>query len=194
MSTAYSKESYYEVLRVSQRADLSEITAAYHAAKNAFSIDSLATYSLLPAEESAQILKQIESAYLTLTNPDKRREYDLKLASGENFVEPELKAEPPKPSKDIVVPEPPSIDSQGEINLYMVRESRKLSLDDVSRITKIPRRYLQALEQFDTKALPAQVYIQGFLKNLAQLYRLDTKLTVSKYMEKLNRLTGNSQP
>ena len=199
MSKLDTEENLYELLRVSPRATVSEITTAYHAARNAFSTDSLAVYSLMPAEDSAKILNQLEHAYMTLTNPDKRRAYDKQLASGEpTKVEPALK------HKDILAPEPElaptapkSPDSPifpAELNLSRLRESKGLSVEDVSRITKIPVKYIKALEELDPKKLPAQVYIQGFLKNIAQVYRLDPKTTVTQFMERLNNLIGPSKP
>jgi hypothetical protein len=55
-----NKENYYELLKVSPKASVSEIVSAYHAAKNAFSSDSIASYSLLDSEESKEIIKKIE--------------------------------------------------------------------------------------------------------------------------------------
>lgn len=199
MSKLDTEESLYELLRVSPRATVSEITTAYHAARNAFSTDSLAVYSLMPAEDSAKMLTQLEHAYMTLTNPDKRREYDKQLASGA----PSKVESAPKP-KVIDAPEPELVPnspattdpliSPSELNLSRLRESKGLSIEDVSRITKIPVKYIKALEELDPKKLPAQVYIQGFLKNIAQVYRLDPKTTVTQFMERLNNLIGPSKP
>jgi len=214
MSKNTTEESYYELLKIPQRASISEITTAYLAAKNAFSRDSIATYSLMPAEDNTELLALLESAYLTLTNPDKRREYDKNLSSNElsdlalavtksrnepsqtptNLKTPTLSA-----SDSVVITLPSSELKPDSIaktttpttfNLASVRESKGLSLSDVSRITKIPLKYLKAIEEFDSKHLPAMVYVQGFLKNLSQLYRLDSKSTVSIYMEELKLRAG----
>lgn len=200
------EENYYEILRVSPKATISEITTAYHAAKNAFSKDSLATYSLMPAEESAVVLEQLETAYMTLTNLDKRREYDKFLQSDKAQPEGAMNPGPssltsPSSERPSVLPlvetqaSPTSqIDfSETDLNLIQIRENRGLTVSDVSRITKIPIRFLNALEQYDSKHLPAKVYVQGFLKNMAQLYRLDPKKAVSSYFEKLEKITGPSQ-
>ena len=202
------EESFYELLRVTPHSSVSEITSAYYAAKNAFSKDSLATYSLMPEESSAEILAQLETAYLTLTNPDRRREYDRKLANSEPFdseekmTSQELNTQTnpsagySAPPEAVVLPQT-SASSISEtsmadihLNLSQIRESKGLTLNDVSRITKIPLRYLQALESHDLKGLPAKVYIQGFLKNLAQLYRLEPKSTVSSYFEQIEKTPG----
>ncbi|MFM8313698.1 MAG: helix-turn-helix domain-containing protein, partial [Deltaproteobacteria bacterium] len=195
------EESFYDLLRVTPHSSVSEITNAYYAAKNAFSKDSLATYSLMPEESSAEILAQLETAYLTLTNPDRRREYDKRLANTETFHtedpmtphEANIHTNPtatyPPPSEAVSLSQTadsnlsnPTI-ADIHLNLAQIRESKGLTLTDVSRITKIPVRYLQSLEANDLKGLPATVYIQGFLKNLAQLYRLEPKSTVSLYFE-----------
>jgi cytoskeletal protein RodZ len=219
MSKNTHEESFYELLKVSPRASISEITSAYLAAKNAFSKDSIATYSLMPAEDNVEVLTLLESAYLTLTNPDKRREYDKKLNSNElsdlefsvtqslneGTKTPTVSQTPTLSASDSVVITLPNselkLDSTPNLsststtlNLTVVRESKGLSLTDASRITKIPVKYLKAIEEYDSKHLPAMVYVQGFLKNLSQLYRIDSKSTVSNYLEELKQRAGQNSP
>lgn len=70
------KRNYYEVLEVSPSASLQEIHNAYKRAKNAYSGDSVALYSLMTTDECDAIVQQIEEAYSILGVPEKRREYD----------------------------------------------------------------------------------------------------------------------
>jgi DnaJ-class molecular chaperone len=70
------KNNYYEVLEVATEATLQDIHTAYTRAKNAYSGDSVALYSLMSQEECSQILQQIEEAYSILGVAEKRREYD----------------------------------------------------------------------------------------------------------------------
>ena len=56
--------------------------------------------------------------------------------------------------------------SVGEI-LQRARSDRGGSIDEASRVTKIPRRYLEALEQENYEVLPAPVYTRGFLRSYA---------------------------
>ena len=56
--------------------------------------------------------------------------------------------------------------SVGEI-LQRARSDRGGTIDEASRVTKIPRRYLEALEQEDYEVLPAPVYTRGFLRSYA---------------------------
>ena len=70
------KKNYYEVLEISMGATPQEIERAYTRARNAYSGDSVALYSLMSQAECDTILNQIEEAYAILGFPEKRREYD----------------------------------------------------------------------------------------------------------------------
>ncbi|MBD66471.1 MAG: hypothetical protein CME62_14765 [Halobacteriovoraceae bacterium] len=70
------KKNYYEILELPTEATLQEIHEAYIRAKNAYSGDSAALYSLMSNDECAKVLEQVEEAYSILGVADKRREYD----------------------------------------------------------------------------------------------------------------------
>jgi curved DNA-binding protein CbpA len=70
------KKNYYEVLEIETNASPQQIENAYIRARNAYSGDSVALYSLMTKEECDSILGQIEEAYSVLGFPEKRREYD----------------------------------------------------------------------------------------------------------------------
>jgi len=70
------KKNYYDVLEVETNATPGQIESAYVRARNAYSGDSVALYSLMTREECNEILGQIEEAYSVLGFPEKRREYD----------------------------------------------------------------------------------------------------------------------
>jgi len=61
------------------------------------------------------------------------------------------------------------------------REARDLSLDDISRITKIPERSLVFLERGEFEKLPADVFVRGFLRSYATCVGLDADETVRRY-------------
>ena len=69
-------KNYYEVLEIPTNSTPQEIERAYTHAKNSYTGDSLAMYSLLSANECKDILNQVEEAYSILGFPEKRREYD----------------------------------------------------------------------------------------------------------------------
>lgn len=68
--------NYYEILDVSITASQETIRTAYIRAKNTYGRDSLALYSLFDADQSKQILEQIEEAFMVLSDEEKRRRYD----------------------------------------------------------------------------------------------------------------------
>jgi curved DNA-binding protein CbpA len=70
------KKNYYEVLEIATNANPQEIESAYVRAKNAYSGDSVALYSLMTKDECDAVLGQIEEAYSVIGFPEKRREYD----------------------------------------------------------------------------------------------------------------------
>lgn len=70
------KKNYYEVLDVAINANPAQIENSYVRAKNAYTGDSVALYSLMTRDECDRILAQIEEAYSVLGFPEKRKEYD----------------------------------------------------------------------------------------------------------------------
>lgn len=232
------EENFYDLLKVDTRATVAEIVTAYHSAKNAFAKDSVATYSLFSSEEAEAVLKQLEEAYLTLSNLERRVEYDRRLTQPEGTIESTLKASlseqmpkelvqspvasqaaptpvtamsetsaisaetPMTPTSEgnvvsidvgnhpptAVTPEPSRTDECSGTQLREMRAQRGLSMEDVARITKIPSKFLRTIEEDDFKRLPARVYIQGFIKNLAVLYKVDPKTTAKGYLTYLDRV------
>jgi len=69
-------KNYYDVLEISTNASPQEIESAYLRARNAYSGDSVALYSLMTKDECDSVLTQIEEAYSVIGFPEKRREYD----------------------------------------------------------------------------------------------------------------------
>lgn len=68
--------NYYEVLEISLDASQEEVHRAYSRAKNAYSGDNIALYSLMSADDCNKILELVEEAYSIIGIPEKRREYD----------------------------------------------------------------------------------------------------------------------
>ncbi|HXH64482.1 MAG TPA: DnaJ domain-containing protein, partial [Mariprofundaceae bacterium] len=82
--------NYYEMLGVRPDASNMDIISAYRQAKLTYRSDSIATYSLFDDTELDQIRADIEQAYLTLSNPEKRQVYDAELAAGRSGRHPLL--------------------------------------------------------------------------------------------------------
>lgn len=82
------KKNYYEVLEIETNANPQQIENAYIRARNAYSGDSVALYSLMTKEECDSILGQIEEAYSVLGFPEKRREYDRLRGFNQSGIQP----------------------------------------------------------------------------------------------------------
>lgn len=51
--------------------------------------------------------------------------------------------------------------------LQRAREEKGITLDDIQRITKIQRRYLEAIERGHFHVLPGHFYARAFIKSYA---------------------------
>jgi curved DNA-binding protein CbpA len=77
--TRLGMPNHYLTLDILPGASQNEIHHAYKRAKMTYSNGSLASYSLLEDENNENIIREIEVAYETLSNPSHRREYDIKM-------------------------------------------------------------------------------------------------------------------
>jgi len=69
--------------------------------------------------------------------------------------------------------------------LKSVRESRGLQLEEASRVTKIGKNYLAAIEQGEFDKLPNAAYIKGFLRLYAGYLSLSGDEVVRRYESEL---------
>ncbi len=65
--------------------------------------------------------------------------------------------------------------------LRKARNADGYTLEDAERETRIAQRYLIALEEEDTAALPAPVYTRGFLRAYARLLGLDPEAILKQF-------------
>ena len=79
--------------------------------------------------------------------------------------------------------------------LRRVREARGLSLKDLAARTKIGHWHLDNIEREKYPALPALVYLRGFLGSLARELKLDPVRVSRSYLEQMAKThppTGES--
>ncbi|MDC3416332.1 helix-turn-helix domain-containing protein [Aquibacillus salsiterrae] len=69
--------------------------------------------------------------------------------------------------------------------LKEAREQKKLSLEDVQKITKIQTRYLQAIEKGNFDIMPGNFYVRAFIKEYATAVDLDPDQLMDEYKEEL---------
>ncbi|MBF0299449.1 MAG: helix-turn-helix domain-containing protein [Oligoflexia bacterium] len=70
-------KNYYDILEVPHTSSSEEIYEGYLRAKNTYSGDGLAMYSIMTKDECDEMLELIEAAYSILSVPHKRKEYDI---------------------------------------------------------------------------------------------------------------------
>ena len=73
------------------------------------------------------------------------------------------------------------------------RESKKLSLDDVSKVIKISSRMLKAIEEEHFEQLPGGVFNKGFIRTYAKHLGLDDQQAIADYFECLRRKQAEAQ-
>ena len=61
------------------------------------------------------------------------------------------------------------------------REKKGFSLDQLSRITRLRRHFIEALEDENWDRLPSPVYVKGFIRSYAQGLGFDGKEAISLY-------------
>jgi hypothetical protein len=66
--------------------------------------------------------------------------------------------------------------------LKRAREYRGVSLDEMMEFTKLTRRYIEAIERDDINALPAPVYVRGFIMQYSKALQLDATRVAASYM------------
>lgn len=200
--------SYYDILELTADATPQEIRSAYLRLKASYGKDNVANYSVYTREETDQMLQKIEESYLILSNPERRKAYDLShqghssVTSTSDHSHSSFRAETPSetpvPTTTATVM-PAYTDSfftsnddafAGEqdwsgATLKRVRESRRISIEDLADYTRISKNYLLALEEENYQKLPAVVYVRGFLQQVSKRLKLPTDQVVQKYIERL---------
>ncbi len=162
----------YKLLNLDENATAKEARLAYHRMKALYAEGSLATYSLITAEQRDEMLDDIERAYMRIS-----REIDSHLPTPESPVSPE-DAAPPGP------PEP-----HENIGAYLKRrrEDLGLTLRDVAAKTRVRTTYLEYIENQRLADLPAPVYLRGFVLEFARVLGLpDPESITAAYLELIN--------
>ena len=78
--------------------------------------------------------------------------------------------------------------------LRQAREARHLTLEQVADITKARGDHLRALEQGNFQVFSAPVYIRGFVRTLANLYKLDVPQVMAALDRELGQTSRFAEP
>lgn len=71
--------------------------------------------------------------------------------------------------------------------LRRVRDAHKISLEEMSGVTKVSKNYIIAIEEDDFKKLPAPVYVRGFVAQIARVLKLPHEKVASAYLSRYHR-------
>ena len=82
------EENFYQLLEVTNTASLATIRNAYEKKLEETHIESFASYTLIPEEETEVLLLQFSQAFVTLANPIARAKYDDELHQQTISAEP----------------------------------------------------------------------------------------------------------
>ena len=199
-------QSMYEVLEIDPGASDEDIRRAYKRAREMYAPESMVVCGLFTPERLARLTAHIEKAYDTLLDPDKRRGHDLQLfpegipprptpAQGVSQPMPVISsskpnaANPDETPMKVEVEEPeilPETEITGEL-LKRLRESRRIDLLEISQRTKVGMGHLRSIEDERWSAMPATVYLRGFLVEYARYMRLDVGQVTRTYLARYSR-------
>jgi len=79
-----SGQTYYEILEVRTDASFEEIEASYRGMLSYLAADSVAMYSMMEDEELERLRAQVDEAYRTLKDPERRAAYDRSIGRAES--------------------------------------------------------------------------------------------------------------
>lgn len=185
--------THHDLLEVDRGATDEEIRRAYRRVREVYAEAALCCYGLFSADELKAIRARLEEAFDVLLDRTRRRPYELSMFPAEPEPVPE-EAAPDARDRDL--PPAPAITPDTEFDgtlLRAVRESRGLDLKYISKRTRISLNYLEAIEDDDFGALPALVYVRGFVTEVAKCLELDPVQVAHSYVRRVRRNLGEER-
>jgi flagellar biosynthesis protein FlhG len=186
----------YDVLGISRTSADDEIRRAVKRQREIFREGSLPLCSVVSPEVLKQVQTRIEEAHDTLLDPVRRRSYDLST-----FPDDIPTAAPPTRNRDaaqaaelamLQAELARDINAETEFTgalLRKVRESQGIEINEISQRTKISMAHLVAIENEVFGDLPALVYVQGFVQQIAKILKLDPMQVAKTYTRRLRDLS-----
>jgi len=71
--------------------------------------------------------------------------------------------------------------------LKNARLQKNISIEEISSVTKISKRYLNAIEEDNFSQLPAAVFVRGFIIQIAKKLKLPAENVASSYIEQYKK-------
>jgi len=179
--------------------------------REVYGVDSMVICGLYGRDRQAALQARMDEAYETLMDRDRRKAYDVSLfpegqppsrridKSGPIDVSPlRLPTDPSPasaPERPPLPPEPvigPETEITGAL-LRQLRESRGIDLATISQKTKVAIAHLRAIEDERFPAMPAPVYVRGFLIEYAKLLRIDVGRILGTYFARYKAIREEAE-
>jgi flagellar biosynthesis protein FlhG len=198
--------THYELLEIEPSAVDEEIRRAYRRVREVYGTESMVISGLYNKDRLGALHLRIDEAYETLIDEERRRAYDQAIfpdgtaprrragtpaaVTGTERSGPVAEVTPEPTPRMPLPPEPdigPATQFTGAL-LRQLREARGIDLHAISQKTKITIGHLRALEDETVKALPAPVYVRGFLVEYARFMRLDVARVLETYLARVKAM------
>jgi len=159
----------YNCLELEPTADRQAVEKSYRRMKALYDEETLAIYGLFDEDERIRMLEEIELAYHRINT---------------------IKDEDQESQESCPSPFSPSIPHLDEATtpaayLRRIRESRGISLQEIAEQTNIGTRHLTMIEEERYEALPAPVYLRGFVFDYARTIGVpDPSEVARRYLER----------
>lgn len=209
-----NKYDYYEVLELNENATQHEIYKAYAKAKITYSAENTALSTVFSRDEARALRSLVEEAYAVLSNNDYRNIYEKRMLAAKSSSGVDISAHAIKAASDdmfqktvlpVVNIEPTGAPIRNEEfekeisekklwdgqDLKKVREYKKLSFDELTDITKINPWYIAALEDMNPAGLPVEVFVRGYVIQVAKALGLKEKIVADSYMQLFRKKIEN---
>lgn len=134
--------------------------------------------SLMQRVAAARAAERGASSEVAAPPPSNSSPQEAADPAADDASEQEPPTEPSRPEPP--PPRVPPANSPGA-KLRDVRRENNMSLRELSLRTKIGVKYLEAIETSDRKVLPRPVYLRGYLREIAQVFKLDESALITEY-------------
>jgi DNA-binding transcriptional regulator YiaG len=205
--------NYYEVLKIPMTSSYFEIKRAYKDALSLYDEDSIVTYSLFSKEERNKIIEDIENAFSTLTDDQKRAAYDQMLVDSGQM-------ETLIPSREKQYASTPLSSTHASVNeshlyskvkeklltenvktlsdeilskerlsgndLKNLRKAVGVKIPEIQYITKISASVLKAIEENRFEELPPGTYLRSFLRSYAKILQINPQKVIDGYSKTIS--------
>ena len=189
-----ANQTLYELLNVDPYTSEEEIRRAYKGLLERFNPDGFIAYGLYTRTQAEALRYQFDEAYQILSDPIQRQEYDTQtFPSGFPPRQKKIhtttystKLQPLINKKDALdYSQNHTLDGKG---IKQLRVQYDISLEAIHERTKISIHTLHCLEDNRFNDLPAEVYVKGFLKQLAHVLSLPQDQLLQQYLDALRRV------